>query len=298
MRMRLLRRPRRPSSAPAGAQARLPRLWRRTSALWRCTPCTRRPCTTWGWRAWSCASWTGPSTCQPLVPGPPWSWMPRAVPCLASLCLSPRLAALQLAPGVRRRAVVLAGLCWGSGSGAKHVLYLNRHCRYRAAIAVAPDCAEAHNNLGTIYRGLGQVQLAVASYRAALDVRPTFPQVGLRRPAAVSTSLIGPVAASPARSLLAASSPPQRELREMPNPAGTKPYTLLLAGPEQPGGNVHAAGAHLGGAGPAARRAGVQSRLRRGPQQPWSPAGTSLTWAARGRFSAYSDGSCRMHWSH
>ena len=114
--------------------------------------------------------------------------MPRAVPCLASLCLSPRLAALQLAPGVRRLAVVLAGLFWGSGTGAKHVLYLNRHCRYRAAIAVAPDCAEAHNNLGTIYRGLGQVQLAVASYRAALDARPTFPQVGLRRPAAVSIS--------------------------------------------------------------------------------------------------------------
>lgn len=45
---------------------------------------------------------------------------------------------------------------------------------------MAPNYAEAHNNLGVLYRELGNMERAAACYTAALNVRPNFPQVGER----------------------------------------------------------------------------------------------------------------------
>ena len=42
---------------------------------------------------------------------------------------------------------------------------------------MSPACAEAHNNLGVLYREEGDVGRAEACYQAALDARPNFPQV-------------------------------------------------------------------------------------------------------------------------
>ena len=42
------------------------------------------------------------------------------------------------------------------------------------ALAIAPDYAEAHNNLGNALRGLGKLDEAVASYHKALAIAPDF----------------------------------------------------------------------------------------------------------------------------
>ena len=56
-----------------------------------------------------------------------------------------------------------------------------RCCRYETALAVAPGCAEAHNNLGVLHRELGNMERAAACYTAALQARPNFPQAGRGR---------------------------------------------------------------------------------------------------------------------
>lgn len=47
---------------------------------------------------------------------------------------------------------------------------------YELALAFAPNCAEAHNNLGVVLRELGQLERAVECYQAALVLKPNFPQ--------------------------------------------------------------------------------------------------------------------------
>ena len=43
---------------------------------------------------------------------------------------------------------------------------------YRNAIALAPGCAEAHNNLGNALENQGNLQAAVTSYTQALVCEP------------------------------------------------------------------------------------------------------------------------------
>jgi protein O-GlcNAc transferase len=45
---------------------------------------------------------------------------------------------------------------------------------YRRILAVAPDQADVHNNLGTLLRAQGQIDAAMVCYRRALRVRPAF----------------------------------------------------------------------------------------------------------------------------
>ena len=45
---------------------------------------------------------------------------------------------------------------------------------YRAALAIDPDYAEAHYNLGNALLIRGRVPAAVAEYRRALAIRPDF----------------------------------------------------------------------------------------------------------------------------
>jgi tetratricopeptide (TPR) repeat protein len=45
---------------------------------------------------------------------------------------------------------------------------------YQRALALSPEFAEAHNNLGYVLRGLGRLDDAVSSYRRALQIRPGY----------------------------------------------------------------------------------------------------------------------------
>jgi len=55
---------------------------------------------------------------------------------------------------------------------------------------VAPECAEAHNNLGVIHRELNNLSKALQCYLAALHIRPTFHQA-LNNVAVLYTSQVG-----------------------------------------------------------------------------------------------------------
>jgi tetratricopeptide (TPR) repeat protein len=46
--------------------------------------------------------------------------------------------------------------------------------QYQAAIAIAPDYAEAHNNLGNAYAAGGQLPEAVSEYRLAIKLNPDY----------------------------------------------------------------------------------------------------------------------------
>ncbi len=48
---------------------------------------------------------------------------------------------------------------------------------YEMALHFNPECAEAHNNLGVLYKEQDNMERAVQCYTAALSVRPNFPQV-------------------------------------------------------------------------------------------------------------------------
>jgi tetratricopeptide (TPR) repeat protein len=50
---------------------------------------------------------------------------------------------------------------------------------YRALLAVAPDYAEAHANLGAVLARLGQYEEAIASYQRALEINPNLTPVWL-----------------------------------------------------------------------------------------------------------------------
>lgn len=45
---------------------------------------------------------------------------------------------------------------------------------YETAIAWKPKCAEAHNNLGVIYKERGNLQKAILNYEKALVANPNF----------------------------------------------------------------------------------------------------------------------------
>ena len=45
---------------------------------------------------------------------------------------------------------------------------------YRKALAVKPDCVEAHGDLGTIWACQGQLDEAIAEYRKALSIQRDY----------------------------------------------------------------------------------------------------------------------------
>ena len=45
---------------------------------------------------------------------------------------------------------------------------------YEKALDINPDYAEAHNNLGVIFKELGQLDDAVKSYKKALAINPDY----------------------------------------------------------------------------------------------------------------------------
>ncbi len=45
---------------------------------------------------------------------------------------------------------------------------------YRTALALKPDYAEAHNNLGNALKDLGRLEEAVATYHKALALKPDY----------------------------------------------------------------------------------------------------------------------------
>src|SRR5438045_453178 len=47
---------------------------------------------------------------------------------------------------------------------------------YRQAVAIKPDFAEVHNNLGNALRLAGRLDEAVECYRRAIDAKPGFAQ--------------------------------------------------------------------------------------------------------------------------
>lgn len=48
---------------------------------------------------------------------------------------------------------------------------------YELAVHLNPNCVEAHNNLGVIFKEKDNMERAVECYMAALSIRPNFPQV-------------------------------------------------------------------------------------------------------------------------
>ena len=48
---------------------------------------------------------------------------------------------------------------------------------YELTLNFNPACAEAHNNLGVLYKEGGNLERAVECYQSALTIRPDFPQV-------------------------------------------------------------------------------------------------------------------------
>jgi tetratricopeptide (TPR) repeat protein len=45
---------------------------------------------------------------------------------------------------------------------------------YAKVVALKPDLAEAHNNLGVAYKKAGELDKAAATFRRAIDLRPTY----------------------------------------------------------------------------------------------------------------------------
>ncbi len=62
---------------------------------------------------------------------------------------------------------VLAGLTWQQSR-----MYANVEALYRTTIANNPDCWLAHNNLGIVLAGRGQVDEAIDHYKTALRIEP------------------------------------------------------------------------------------------------------------------------------
>ena len=48
----------------------------------------------------------------------------------------------------------------------------------RKALTIKPDLAEAHNNLGNVLRCLGELDEAIMSYQKALAIRPDYVEAG------------------------------------------------------------------------------------------------------------------------
>ncbi len=48
---------------------------------------------------------------------------------------------------------------------------------YELTLNFNPACAEAHNNLGVLYKERDNLERAVECYLNALTIRPDFPQV-------------------------------------------------------------------------------------------------------------------------
>ena len=46
---------------------------------------------------------------------------------------------------------------------------------YYEALAIKPDYAEAHNNLGAALKGLGKLDEPIAGYHKTLAIKPDFP---------------------------------------------------------------------------------------------------------------------------
>ena len=62
---------------------------------------------------------------------------------------------------------------------------------YEMMLLVCPSCAESHNNLGVLHRGLGHADKSLRSFLAALQLRPNFPEA-LNNVAIVLTAQVNP----------------------------------------------------------------------------------------------------------
>ena len=60
---------------------------------------------------------------------------------------------------------------------------------YELCLVVKPDCAEAHNNLGVLYRSMGNMEKAFNCYLSALQINPRFHQA-LSNVAVIYTSQV------------------------------------------------------------------------------------------------------------
>jgi Flp pilus assembly protein TadD len=61
---------------------------------------------------------------------------------------------------------------------------------YEMAVQFNPHCAEAHNNLGVIYKERDNLERAVECYTAALSVKPNFPQASPRQAGAKAAATV------------------------------------------------------------------------------------------------------------
>ena len=45
---------------------------------------------------------------------------------------------------------------------------------YKKALTIIPNYAEAYNNMGTAFKGIGQLEDAIAAYNKALELKPNY----------------------------------------------------------------------------------------------------------------------------
>ena len=70
---------------------------------------------------------------------------------------------------------VLAVLSWRQSR-----MYADAETLYRTTIDRNPDCWMAHNNLGVVLAGRGQVDEAIAHYRKALEIKPDYAEAHIQ----------------------------------------------------------------------------------------------------------------------
>ena len=94
---------------------------------------------------------------------------------------------------------VLAVLSWRQSR-----MYADIETLYRTTIDRNPDCWLAHNNLGLVLAGRGQVDEAIAHYRKALEIKPDYAEahhnLGIAWPGAARSTRPSPITRRPWKS--------------------------------------------------------------------------------------------------